>query len=334
MNAGQLQNSIFYTLKPMIPRKLQLFLRRRIAQRKRRKYAHIWPIDPNSGSPPKGWPGWPEGKQFALVLSHDVDTLKGYRQVLQLADLEEEMGFRSQFNFVPERYTNVDVGLLNELKRRGFGVGVHGLKHDGKLFNSIEIFKERAARINTYLEEWDTRAFTTPSMIRNHEWMHELNMDFCVSSFDTDPFEPQSDGAGTIFPYWVQRDSSGHRFLEMPYTLAQDFTLFVIFREKSINLWKQKLDWIAAHGGMALLNSHPDYMKFDGSASSYEEYPVAFYAEFLDYIKTRHANKFWQAQPRNVWIHYCTACIIPISCGCLDNQVGDRRLAIIETAGV
>ncbi len=97
----------------MIPRALQLFLRRRIARHKRAKYAHIWPIDPDSGRPPKGWPGWPDGRQFALVLSHDVDTLRGYRHVLKLADLEEEMGFRSQFNFVPERYANVDTRLLD-----------------------------------------------------------------------------------------------------------------------------------------------------------------------------------------------------------------------------
>jgi hypothetical protein len=331
MSADRLKNRIFYSLKPMIPRKLQLFMRRRIAQHKRKKFAHIWPIDPNSAEPPKGWLGWPYGKQFSLVLSHDVDTDKGYGNVLKLADLEEEMGFRSQFNFVPERYGKVEIRLLEELKRRGFGIGVHGLKHDGKLFSSKEIFKERASRINTYLEEWGTKAFTTPSMIRNHEWMHDLNVDFCVSSFDTDPFEPQSDGAGTIFPYWVQRDSSVHGFLELPYTLVQDFTLFVILREGSIIYWKQKLDWIAAHGGMALLNSHPDYMKFEGSISSYEEYPIAFYAEFLDYIKSRHANKFWHALPQNVWNH-CAACLNPINYGCRGKQVEDRLLATAETA--
>lgn len=310
MSADRLQNRLFYILKPIIPRTLQLFLRRQIAQRKRRKYAGTWPIDPDSGKPPQGWPGWPDGKQFGLVLSHDVDTLKGYHQVLKLADLEEKMGFRSQFNFVPERYANVDVDLLDELKKRGFGIGVHGLKHDGKLFSCKEIFNESAPRINSYLEEWGTRSFTAPSMIRNHEWMHELNMDFCVSTFDTDPFEPQSDGAGTIFPYWVQGRSPDHGFLELPYTLVQDFTLFVILGEKSIGLWTEKLDWIAAKGGMALLNSHPDYMKFDGDNPRGEEYPIAFYVEFLTYIKKRYADKFWHARPHDVWKH-CAACLNP-----------------------
>jgi hypothetical protein len=293
--------SLFYTIKPLIPRRAQIAIRKKIASRKRKEYANVWPIDPNSATLPNGWRGWPEGKQFALVLSHDVDTLKGYNNVLKLAELEEKMGFRSQFNFVPERYGQVSIDLLNELKSRGFGVGVHGLKHDGKLFSSRKIFNERAPRINSYLQAWGTRGFTTPSMIRNHEWMHDLGMDFCTSTFDTDPFEPQSAGAGTIFPYWVQSRSNHQRFLELPYTLVQDFTLFVLLGEKNINIWKQKLDWIAAKGGMALLNSHPDYMNFEGDRCGPEEYPAQQYRKLLAYAHTHSSEQYWHALPIQVY---------------------------------
>jgi hypothetical protein len=320
MNAYRLQNKFFYTLKPMIPRRLQLFLRRRIAQHKRKKYPHIWPIDQNSGRPPKDWAGWPDGKQFALVLSHDVDTLKGYHQVLKLADLEEEIGFRSQFNFVPERYGNVDIGLLDELKKRGFGIGVHGLKHDGRLFSSKEIFSARASRINAYLEQWGTRAFTTPSMIRNHDWMQALNMDYCVSTFDTDPFEPQSDGSGTIFPYWVKGRSPNEGFLELPYTLVQDFTLFVLLEEKYIDLWIQKLDWIASKGGMTLLNSHPDYMNFRNEPSCSEEYNAEFYRDFLKYAQSKYQERYWHALPFQVRSFWKTRAAESLSMGRLSRN--------------
>jgi hypothetical protein len=92
--------------------------------------------------------------------------------------------------------------------------------------------------------------------------------------------------------------------------LVQDFTLFVILKEDSIRLWKLKFDWIAAHGGMALLNSHPDYMKFEGPISQYEEYPVAFYAEFLDHVKNGHTNRYWHGRPQDVWSH-CAAYLNP-----------------------
>jgi hypothetical protein len=293
-------NKIFYMLKPVIPRSFQLLIRRRVAGYKRKKYSHIWPIDPSSTEPPAGWQGWPDNKRFALVLSHDVDTRKGYDYCLKLAHLEEGLGFRSSFNFVPERYGVISPDLVEGLKRRGFGIAVHGLKHDGKLFSSKEIFDERATRINSYMHEWGTRGFTAPSMLRRHEWMHALNMEYCVSTFDTDPFEPQPAGVGTIFPFWVSDRSPGKGFLELPYTLVQDFTLFVILMEQDIGLWKQKVDWIAEKGGMALLNSHPDYMHFGGGACGPEEYPVSHYVEFLNYLGSRYGGRYWHALPSEV----------------------------------
>ena len=301
MNTYNFRNRIFYALKPFIPRPVQIALRRQIAQHIRRKNGSLWPIDPNAAKPPKGWPGWPGGKQFALVLSHDVDTRKGYNNILELADLEEQLGFRSQFNFVPERYGKIEINLIDELKHRGFGIGVHGLKHDGKLFSSKDVFDKDAPKINCYLRDWGTKGFTAPSMIRNHSWMHQLNMDYCVSTFDTDPFEPQSESAGTNFPYWVKGKLPGQKFLELPYTLVQDFTLFVILREKTIGIWKQKLDWIASNGGMALLNSHSDYMNFNSEKSGNEEYPVQYYSDFLEYVGTAYEDKFCNLLPQHVW---------------------------------
>jgi len=35
-------------------------------------------------------------------------------------------------------------------------------------------------------------------------------------------------------------------------------------KEKNINIWKHKLDWVASKGGMAFLNTHPDFMNFNG----------------------------------------------------------------------
>ena len=84
---------------------------------------------------------------------------------------------------------------------------------------------------------------------------------------------------GTIFPFWVPGPDGGG-FVELPYTLPQDFTLFVVLRETNVEIWKKKLDWVAEHGGMALLNTHPDYMCFEGEPKK-DEFPVGLYEEFL-----------------------------------------------------
>lgn len=301
MKAISLRNKLFYLVKPAIPRFAQIRLRRYIACRHRKKLNNEWYIDPNSVNLPAGWPGWPNGKQFALVLSHDVDTIKGYNTCRQLAALEEELGFRSSFNFVPERYTEISPTLISEFRRKGFDIAVHGLKHDGKLFMSKGIFDKSAIRINYYLEKWQSSGFTAPSMISNHSWMSQLNIRYAISTFDADPFEPFPKGVGTIFPFWVPGVAGAKGFLELPYTLPQDFTLFVILREKNINLWIEKLKWIAKHGGLALINTHPDYMNFSGQGCGQEEYSYGFYREFLEHVKVHYPGRYWPALPSQVY---------------------------------
>ena len=294
-----LRNRIFYTIKPLIPRSLQIFIRRQVAKRKREAFSHIWPIDPATTTPPKGWSGWPEGKKFAVVLSHDVDTQNGLYSVHKLMEIEMEKGMRSSFNFVPERYW-VSEPFITNLEHNGFQVCVHGLKHDGKLFLNKKKFSQRAEQINYYIKKWNAKGFTAPSMLCKSEWLHALNIVHSTSTFDTDPFEPQPQAAGTVFPFWVQNGNKCSGYLELPYTLPQDHLLFIILREKSINIWKKKLDWIAQYGGMALLNTHTDYMSINGNRSKSETYPVEYYIEFLDYIKTKYAGQYYHALPSEI----------------------------------
>jgi peptidoglycan/xylan/chitin deacetylase (PgdA/CDA1 family) len=302
-----IRNKLYYALKPFIPRRLQIIIRRQIVSHKLKIYQDIWPIDPNSSTPPKNWQGWPDKKKFALVLSHDVDTQKGCDSVISLMEIEEKLGFKSSYNFVPERY-KISHELIQKVKDRGFQVCIHGLKHDGKLFNSRKIFNERARLINHYLKEWKSIGFTSPSMHHNLEWMHILNILHSTSTFDTDPFEPQPDSIRTIFPFRVanSRQINGG-YIELPYTLPQDHLLFVIMQNKNINIWKKKVDWIAENGGMALLNTHSDYMNLDGSKLSLEEYPGQYYINFLEFIKSKYQDQYWLALPRDIvsfWIQH------------------------------
>jgi len=290
---------IYYHLKPIIPRRLQIFLRRRLAFKKRLTCSNIWPIDEKAGVLPDKWCGWPEEKRFALVLTHDVETAKGQEKCPQLIKIEEELGLRSSFNFVPERYS-VSSELRHYLTNKGFEVGVHDLYHDGKLYSSREIFKRRAIRINNFLKEWGAVGFRSSSMYHNLEWIHALNIEYDASTFDVDPFEPQPDGMGTIFPFWVKENSAQKGYIELPYTLPQDFTLFVLMKEKGIEIWKKKLDWIAQHGGMALLITHPDYMNFGGKKLNYEEYPVEYYYKFLEYAEIKYHGKYWHVLPKEI----------------------------------
>jgi len=302
----------FYLAKPVIPRVVQISARRVIAAHKRKAARDIWPVDLSASKKPQNWKGWPEKKRFAVILHHDVDSEKGLNKCAQLMALEKRLNFRSAFYFVPEDYFTPRE-LRATLLDSGFEVGVHGLKHDGKLFKNPSGFFEREPKISYYLREWAAVGFTSPSMLRNPCLMAELDIEHGCSTFDTDPFEPQTEGAGTIFPFYAGNVSGSRSYLELPYTLPQDHCLFVILQENDIRIWKDKLDWIADNGGMALLNSHPDYMNFEGTDCSMEEYPVSLYADFLEYIQTKYSGQYWHALPREIARFWRTA--VPLQPG-------------------
>jgi hypothetical protein len=278
---------------------LRLTLRRWLARWKRPRVNLTWPILPGSEIPPQGWRGWPDGKQFALVLTHDVEGQAGMDRCLPLMELEKAAGFRSSFNFVPEGTCAVNQEVRKELERNGFEIGVHDLRHDGFLYQSRETFRTNAQHINRYLKEWNARGFRSGFMLHNLNWVEDLEVLYDASTFDTDPFEPQPDGVETIFPFWVSAPG-GRGFVELPYTLIQDFNLFVVLQEQTIDIWKRKVDWIASHGGMALLIVHPDYLNFSSGSLARDEFPAARYQELLQYIKATYAGCYWQALPREV----------------------------------
>ena len=172
------------------------------------------------------------------------------------------------------------------------------------------MFRARAVRINQYLRAWNAVGFRSGFMLHQLDWLHDLEIEYDMSTFDTDPFEPQPEGRNTIFPVWVPRPATNHwspvtdhsrsGYVELPYTLPQDSTLFLLLREQSADIWLRKLDWIAGHGGMALVNVHPDYLEFNAIATRNGQYPSTFYREFLEYLKTNYGKAFWNEIPCNV----------------------------------
>jgi len=208
---------------------------------------------------------WPYDARFAFVLTHDIERAEGQQFARTLADMDERYGFRSAFNFVLEDYA-VDSSLVRELQQRGFEVGLHGLKHDGKLYASRAAFDRSARRINWCLQEWGAAGFRSPSTHRNPEWMQALEIQYDSSFFDTDPFEIMLGGTMSIWPFFC-----GH-FVELPYTLLQDHTLLAVLGERTPKLWVDKVDFIAQWSGMALVNVHPDYMRYPAHRAVYEEF--------------------------------------------------------------
>ncbi len=289
----------YYRLKPALPVNLTRTVRRLQSRFARTSGGLAWPIEDRyvrflggaahhvlrqRGEPTAAFLDfWPQGARFALVLTHDVETAEGQRFAAAVADLEEAMGFRSSFNVVASRYP-LDFRLIEDLVARGFEVGVHGLHHDGRLFSSRVEFSRRARLINERIKELSACGFRSPLTHRNPEWMQELAIEYDSSFFDTDPFEPIPGGTMSVWPFQLGA------FVELPYTLVQDHTLRFVLGERTPRLWIDKLEFIAASRGMALLNTHPDYLR--------EPATLAIYREFLDALGAH--RRYWHALPREV----------------------------------
>lgn len=287
---------LYYSLRPFLPPAARPVIRRLFATRQRNGFRLRWPVEDRYVRLQFDmlWAVleeqrlarvnyvhfWPFDKQFALVLTHDVESARGREFVRRVADLEEHWGFRSSFNFVPEEYP-VNLSFLAELRERGFEVGVHGLKHDGKLFSSHDTFLRQAQRINQYLKSWQAVGFRSPLTHRQPEWMQALDIKYDSSFFDTDPYEPMPGGTMSIWPFML-----GH-FVELPYTLVQDSTLMQTLGQTTPLLWLEKVGFIRRYNGMALLNSHPDYLQLGQNLSIYEE--------FLRQV--RAMGNYWHALP-------------------------------------
>lgn len=290
---------IFYTVKPIIPKCFQIGLRRGYLFFQRKNKFPSWPVDlclydvyrdgikdilNSLGLAEIPFINfWPQKKKIAIILTHDVESEIGQRNIWKLKDIEEELGFRSNWNFVPEKY-ELDERLINELKNCGFEIGIHGLKHDGRLFRDKNIFLERVKKINFYIKKYSCPGFRSPIAWRNYEYMQKLEIKYDLSFFDSDIFEVQAGGSLSFHPFFLGK------FVELPYTLPQDHTLFLLLGEKTDKIWKNKLDIIKKFHGMVLMLVHPDYITKNNI--------LDIYREFL--LKIKEDNDYWHALPSEV----------------------------------
>jgi hypothetical protein len=294
----------FYKIKPIIPRRIQIELRRKYMLFQKKTQFPSWPIDLSLYDTYKNGIKeifklanlneipfinfWPNNKRFTFVLTHDVETGIGQKNIWKIKEIEEELGFCSSWNFVPERY-KVDERLIKKLKNSGFEIGIHGLKHDVKLFKNRKIFLKKVPKINYYLKKYNCLGFRSPMTLRNYEYMQNLNIKYDLSFFDSDIFEGQAGGTLSFHPFILGK------FVELPYTLPQDFTLFILLGEKDDRIWENKMKVIKQFHGMVLMNTHPDYL--------IKKDLLKIYQEFL--IKIKKVLDYWHALPKEVaewWI--------------------------------
>lgn len=230
---------------------------------------------------------WPEGASSCLIMTHDVETCVGRDFTPQLMDLDESYGFRGSFQVIPEERYDVTDAYVRNIKQRGFEFNIHDLNHDGNLYRSREEFLRRAAGINEYAREYGAQGFRAGSMHRNLDWYDKFEFSYDMSVPNVAHLEPKRGGCCTVMPFFIGR------ILELPLTTVQDYSLFHIFGDYSIDLWKKQLDTIRRKNGLISFIAHPDYLVDAPARGVYES--------LLGYLRARIAQEnIWMALPSEV----------------------------------
>ena len=293
--------TVYYALKPFLPRRLWMALRRMRARKVASGFP-AWPVEPvliehqhrlwrrelssraDARLPVVGF--WPEGRRFAVTITHDVEGTKGVENIGAVLEVERAHGIVSSWNFVAEWYP-IPPGAFATVRDAGGEVGLHGIKHDGLLFRDRETFTADLPAIHRYMREWGAVGFRSPATHRNADWMPELGCLYDSSFPDTDPYEPQPGGCCSIFPYFIGD------LVELPITMVQDHTMWELLREPTIRLWREKASWVIANHGLINVIVHPDYVL------SRER--LGLYGELLEFLRGEVDRlDGWHALPRDV----------------------------------
>jgi hypothetical protein len=262
--------NLYYKLRPALPVSARKHLQRLYFRHRIHSSFPSWPVDctvenimerllilsmkaRGLSRVPFVW-FWPDGAPSCTILTHDVETSRGVRSCGELMDLTDQFEIKSSFQFVPEERYSVPEGLLCEIRSRGFEVNVHDLNHDGRLFFDRSEFLDRAQRINEHAQQFKALGFRSAVMYRNADWLSALDVSYDMSIPNAAHLDPQKGGCCTIFPFFIGR------LVELPLTTTQDYSLFHILNDFSIQLWEQQISRIIERNGLISFIVHPDYV--------------------------------------------------------------------------
>ncbi len=197
---------------------------------------------------------WPNGALSCTSVTHDVETTAGWDFCSKLMDLDDSFGIKSAFQIVPEERYIIQKEQLDSIKERGFELNVHDLNHDGNLMVDHEEFLRRVCGINHYGKSFGSLGFRTAVLYRNLDWFEALDFDYDISVPNVAHLDPQRGGCCTVFPFF------NGKMIELPVTMVQDYSLFHILKDYSIDLWQKQISMIREKHGLIQMIVHPDYI--------------------------------------------------------------------------
>ena len=230
---------------------------------------------------------WPNGYSSCAMMTHDIETSTGLNFCSTLMDIDDSFGIKASFQIVPVGRYIVSDGTLDAIRNRGFEINVHDFNHDGRLFWDHDEFLSRASQINQYARQFGIKGFRSGGLYRNPDWYDAFAFSYDMSVPNVGHLDPQRGGCCTVMPYFIGR------ILELPLTTTQDYSLFYILGDYSVDLWQRQITLIREKHGLISFIVHPDYLIGKRAQNTY----IALLAYLC---QLRSEARVWIALPGDV----------------------------------
>jgi hypothetical protein len=295
--------SAYYVLRPWLPSKIRTLIKKIRLLGWRSIPFPEWPVDrtvetlreqllllslqaSKTDRIPFIW-FWPRGARGCVVMTHDVEAASGRDACAAVMDLDDSFGIKASFQLVPGGEYEVTRDLRDFIHGRGFEVALQDLNHDGRLFDHHDEFLRRAHRINQYAREYGADTFRSAVLYRQPDWYDSLQVSIDMSIPNVAHLDPQRGGCCTTMPYFIGT------ILELPVTTTQDYMLFYLLAESSIDLWEMQTRMVLEKHGLVSFIVHSDYVVNDEMRS--------LYRDLLTYLTDLRAREnLWFALPREI----------------------------------
>lgn len=204
------------------------------------------------------------GKKYACLMTHDIDTRKGLQRAKHLKKLEEKYDMPSAW-YIPSEHYKLDTETVKELANHG-EIGAHDTRHDGKLAQLprqklVKRFREAKQTLEKIVN-CSVDGFRAPLLQHNVDIIRALEdagytYDTSIPTWEPKhPYIMKPHGIGSVNPLKMSK------IVEIPVSLPQDHQMINVLGltpKQTVETWMKLKEVVRDIGGICVVLVHPDY---------------------------------------------------------------------------
>ncbi len=216
-----------------------------------------------------------QGNKYSVVFTYDVDTKEGYNYLTELININNKFNIKGTFNFLTGFSYDLKQELVENLKKTGNEIGLHGVDHNisigyrnndyisKNIDSAVQDFQERGIEYNGYRAPALSVSENLLKNLNRKDFLYDSSLQVCAPFYHS---------VECNFPYLYPELN----LWEFPIAIQDDtlFNDYLMDEEKAYHTLKTIIEDIKNIRGMAVLIFHPGIVKNH----------VEFYKKFVEYI--------------------------------------------------